>query len=120
MLVLTYQKVTLRTFRVDEMLWDSAWMHQATKEQYYLDYLGSNGDSMGGTGWAMTEFGWDFLMQGKAAHNPEVFERYKEKAGYFMCSCIGKGSRNVQRTPGGSRTVRDGTTCNLLQARLFY
>ncbi|KAF5183393.1 glycosyl hydrolase 9C2, partial [Thalictrum thalictroides] len=40
-----------------------------------------------------------FLMQGKAANHLEVFERYQEMAEYFMCSCIGKGSRNVPKTP---------------------
>ncbi|KAF5460557.1 hypothetical protein F2P56_020421 [Juglans regia] len=97
----------------DELLWAAAWLYQATNNQYYLNYLGKNGDSMGGTGWGMTEFGWDvkyagvqtlvakFLMQGKAGRNAPVFERYQQKAEYFMCSCLGKGTRNVQRTPGG-------------------
>ncbi|XP_058095965.1 endoglucanase 6-like isoform X2 [Magnolia sinica] len=97
----------------DELLWSAAWLYQATNDQYYLNYLGNNGDSLGGTGWAMTEFGWDvkyagvqvlvskFLMQGKGVHYSSVFEKYQQKAEYFMCSCLGKGSRNVQRTPGG-------------------
>ncbi|KAH9775145.1 Endoglucanase 6 [Citrus sinensis] len=97
----------------DELLWAAAWLYQASGNQHYLDYLGKNGDSMGGTGWGMTEFGWDvkypgvqtlvakFLMQGKAGHYAPVFERYQQKAEYFMCSCLGKGSRNVQKTPGG-------------------
>ncbi|KAJ0048395.1 hypothetical protein Pint_14995 [Pistacia integerrima] len=97
----------------DELLWAAAWLYQASGNQYYLDYLGRNGDAMGGTGWGMTEFGWDvkyagvqtlvakFLMQGKAGHHAAVFERYQQKAEYFMCSCLGKGSRNVQKTPGG-------------------
>ncbi|PIA34653.1 hypothetical protein AQUCO_03700141v1 [Aquilegia coerulea] len=97
----------------DELLWAAGWMYQATNEQYYLNYLGNNGDALGGTGWAMTEFGWDvkyvgaqvlaakFLMQGKAGTHTPVFGKYQQKAEYFMCSCIGKGSRNVQRTPGG-------------------
>lgn len=42
-----------------------------------------------------------FLMQGKAGHYAAVFERYQQKAEYFMCSCLGKGSRNMQKTPGG-------------------
>ncbi|XP_077226706.1 endoglucanase 19-like [Tasmannia lanceolata] len=97
----------------DELLWAATWLYQATNDQYYLNYLGSNGDSLGGTGWAMTEFGWDvkyagvqvlvskFLMQGKGAQYSSEFEKYQQKAEYFMCSCLGKGSRNVQRTPGG-------------------
>lgn len=46
-------------------------------------------------------FSLQFLMQGKAGHYAPVFERYQQKAEYFMCSCLGKGSRNVQKTPGG-------------------
>ncbi|KAH7550143.1 hypothetical protein JRO89_XS13G0141700 [Xanthoceras sorbifolium] len=97
----------------DELLWAAAWLYEASGNQYYLDYLGRNGDSMGGTGWGMTEFGWDVkyagvqtlvakvMMQGKAGHHAPVFERFQQKAEYFMCSCIGKGSRNAQKTPGG-------------------
>uniref|UniRef100_A0A5B6ZKY4 Endoglucanase n=1 Tax=Davidia involucrata TaxID=16924 RepID=A0A5B6ZKY4_DAVIN len=97
----------------DELLWAAAWLYKATNNQYYLNYLGSNGDALGGTGWAMTEFGWDvkyagvqalvakFLMQGKAGHYAPVFEKYQQKAEFFMCSCLGKGTKNVQKTPGG-------------------
>ncbi|KAG6600521.1 Endoglucanase 6, partial [Cucurbita argyrosperma subsp. sororia] len=97
----------------DELLWAAAWLYEATNNQYYLNYLGENGDSMGGTGWSMTEFGWDvkyagvqtlvakFLLQGRAAHHASVFERYKEKAENFLCSCMKKGTRNVQTTPAG-------------------
>ncbi|KAL0312465.1 UNVERIFIED_CONTAM: Endoglucanase 6 [Sesamum radiatum] len=97
----------------DELLWAAAWLYKATNNQYYLDYLGNNGDALGGTGWSMTEFGWDvkyagvqtlvakFLMAGKAGRHTPVFERYQEKAEFFMCSCLGKGSRNAQKTPGG-------------------
>ena len=42
-----------------------------------------------------------FLMQGKGGAYQSVFQRYQQKAEYFMCSCLGKGSRNVQKTPGG-------------------
>ncbi|XP_051151225.1 endoglucanase 6-like [Andrographis paniculata] len=97
----------------DELLWAAAWMYKATNNQYYLNYLGNNGEALGGTGWAMTEFGWDvkyagvqtlvakFLMAGKGGRNTPVFRRYQEKAEFFMCSCLGKGTNNVQRTPGG-------------------
>lgn len=97
----------------DELLWAAAWMYKATNNGYYLNYLGSNGDALGGTGWAMTEFGWDvkyagvqtlvaqFLMAGKGGRYTPVFEKYQEKAEFFMCSCLGKGNRNAQKTPGG-------------------
>ncbi|KAK9143994.1 hypothetical protein Syun_013394 [Stephania yunnanensis] len=82
----------------DELLWAAAWLYQATDDEYYLNYLANNGDSLGGTGWAMTEFGWDvkyagaqvlaakFLMQGKAGAHSSVLERYQQKAEYFMCN----------------------------------
>lgn len=41
------------------------------------------------------------LMQGKGGAYTSVFRKYQQKAEYFMCSCLGKGSRNVQKTPGG-------------------
>ncbi|CAI0441173.1 unnamed protein product [Linum tenue] len=64
----------------DELLWAAAWLYQASNNQYYLNYLAANGDALGGTG---------------------VFQRYQQKAEYFMCGCVGKGSRNIQKTPGG-------------------
>ncbi|XP_010541571.1 PREDICTED: endoglucanase 19 [Tarenaya hassleriana] len=97
----------------DELLWAAAWLYQASDNQYYLDYLANNGDSMGGTGWSMTEFGWDvkfagvqtlvskFLMQGKGGMHTQAFERYQRKAEEFMCSLLGKSTKNVQRTQGG-------------------
>jgi len=97
----------------DELLWAAAWLYKATDNQYYLSYLGNNGASLGGTGWSMTEFGWDvkyagvqtlvakFLMGGKAGHYASVFGEYQQKAEFFMCSCLGKGGGNVQKTPGG-------------------
>ncbi|KAG5563431.1 hypothetical protein RHGRI_006000 [Rhododendron griersonianum] len=97
----------------DELLWAAAWLYKATNNQYYLSYLGKNGDAFGGTGWDMTEFSWDvkyagvqtlvakLLMGGKAGQYTPVFERYQEKAESFMCSCLGKGSQSVQKTPGG-------------------
>lgn len=40
-------------------------------------------------------------MQGKAGIHAPVFEKYLQKSEFFMCSCLGKGTRNVQKTPGG-------------------
>ncbi|XP_020096917.1 endoglucanase 19-like [Ananas comosus] len=97
----------------DELLWAAAWLHQATGDRYYLDYLANNGDALGGTGWSTAEFGWDvkyagaqvlaakILLQGNAAEHASVLESYQQKAEYFMCSCLGKGPQNVPRTPGG-------------------
>lgn len=40
-------------------------------------------------------------MQGRGGQHTSEFQRYQQKAEYFMCSCLGKGSQNVQKTPGG-------------------
>eukprot|EP01018_Ginkgo_biloba_P000460 Gb_21027 [translate_table: standard] len=98
----------------DELLWAATWLHQATGEAFYLNYLVDNAGPLGGTGWAMTEFSWDvkyagvqvlaskFLLQNKGTgQSASVLESYQDKAEYFMCACIQKGSNNVQRTPGG-------------------
>ncbi|XP_020521688.1 endoglucanase 19 [Amborella trichopoda] len=97
----------------DELLWAAAWLYQATMDSYYLDYLAKNGDSLGGTTWSITQFSWDvkyagvqvlvskFLIQGVPPAYTSTFEKYKSQAEFFMCSCIGKGSKNVRRTPGG-------------------
>uniref|UniRef100_A0A0V0IPN6 Endoglucanase n=1 Tax=Solanum chacoense TaxID=4108 RepID=A0A0V0IPN6_SOLCH len=97
----------------DELLWAAAWLYKASNKQYYLNYLGENGDALGGTGWSMTEFGWDvkyagvqtlaakFLMQGNAGNHAAVFEKYLEKAENFMCACLGKGNQNIHKSPGG-------------------
>ncbi|XP_042374755.1 endoglucanase 6-like [Zingiber officinale] len=97
----------------DELLWAAAWLYHSTQEQQYLDYIANNGDALGGTEWDATEFGWDvkyagvqvlaakFFLQGREAQPAPVLERYQQKAESFMCSCIGRGTNNVQRTPGG-------------------
>lgn len=97
----------------DELLWAAAWLHEATGDQSYMNYLIDNAVSLGGTGWQMTEFSWDvkyagvqvlaskFLMQGKGGQSGAVLQRYQENAEFFMCSCLQKGSKNVQKTPGG-------------------
>ncbi|KAG8067498.1 hypothetical protein GUJ93_ZPchr0005g14561 [Zizania palustris] len=97
----------------DELLWAAAWLFEATEDRLYLDYLASNGDSLGGTGWSINQFGWDvkypgvqvlaakFLLQGRAGEHAAALQRYRQNAEFFVCSCVGKGAVNVPRTPGG-------------------
>uniref|UniRef100_A0ACD5VC96 Uncharacterized protein n=1 Tax=Avena sativa TaxID=4498 RepID=A0ACD5VC96_AVESA len=99
----------------DELLWAAVWLFQATADGKYLDYLANNADALGGTGWSTGQFGWDIkypgvqvlaakiLLQGKAGAHGAVLRRYRQKADFFACSCLGKqgGSGDVQRTPGG-------------------
>eukprot|EP00252_Welwitschia_mirabilis_P011164 TRINITY_DN25101_c0_g1_i1.p1 TRINITY_DN25101_c0_g1~~TRINITY_DN25101_c0_g1_i1.p1 ORF type:complete len:631 (+),score=55.32 TRINITY_DN25101_c0_g1_i1:183-2075(+) len=97
----------------DELLWAAAWLHEATGEPYYFNYLIDNAGPLGGTGWATTQFSWDvkyagvqvlaskFLMQRRGGQGMEVLQRYNEKAEYFICASMQKGNVNVRKTPGG-------------------
>lgn len=55
-------------------------MYKATNNAYYLNYLGKNGDALGGTGWAMTEFGWDVKYAGVQALVAKV-----QPCSHFQC-----------------------------------
>ncbi|XP_051182138.1 endoglucanase 15 [Lolium perenne] len=97
----------------DELLWAAAWLFEATEDRFYLEYLATNGDALGGTGWSINQFGWDvkypgvqvlaakFLLQGRAGEHADALQRYRQNAEFFVCSCVGKGAVNVPRTPGG-------------------
>lgn len=42
----------------DELLWGAAWLHRATKNSSYLNYIQENGQNLGGVEFDNT-FGWD-------------------------------------------------------------
>lgn len=69
----------------DELLWAAAWLYQATNNQYYLNYLGNNGDSMGGTGWSMTEFSWDVKYAGVQTLVAKVNRLIKRNNIGYLC-----------------------------------
>ncbi|KAM1520449.1 hypothetical protein ACFX10_010838 [Malus domestica] len=92
----------------DEMLWAAAWLHRATNEKPYLDYV-EQAQDIGGTRYA---FSWDdkylgaqllvamLVLEGKV-DNAGKWAEYRSHAEEFICSCIQKGSTNRKRTPGG-------------------
>lgn len=43
----------------DELLWGAIWLHEATMEESYLEYVANNAEQMGGTGWTMNQFSWE-------------------------------------------------------------
>ena len=59
-------------------------MYKATNNQYYLNYLGKNGDALGGTGWAMTEFGWDVKYAGVQTLVAKVLILFTQN----KCACV--------------------------------
>ncbi|XP_059630328.1 endoglucanase 12-like [Cornus florida] len=93
----------------DELIWAAAWLHIATGQQSYIDYIIKSGNS-GGT---RSMFSWDdkyvgaqvliakLLLEGKLKGNQKVWAAYKNQAEQFICNCIQKGSSNVKKTRAG-------------------
>ncbi|KAH7525254.1 hypothetical protein FEM48_Zijuj06G0205600 [Ziziphus jujuba var. spinosa] len=92
----------------DELLWAAAWLHRATDDKTYLDYVGGSGNSGG----ARTVFAWDdkfvgvqvlaakLVLEGKVEESGS-WSGYKSQAEQFICNCIQKGNGNFKKTPGG-------------------
>ncbi|XP_068644184.1 endoglucanase 13-like [Aristolochia californica] len=93
----------------DELLWAAAWLHRATGDKFYLDFLSN---PQGGTGGLRYEFSWNdkyagaqalvakLVLEGKVS-NEGVWADYKNSVEEFICSCIQKGRNNFRKTPGG-------------------
>ncbi|KAF8028670.1 hypothetical protein BT93_E1348 [Corymbia citriodora subsp. variegata] len=92
----------------DELLWAAAWLHRATGDKMYLDFLSGAGDTGGGR----TEFSWNdkyvgaqvlvakLVLEGKV-ENSGLWAQYKNQAEQFICNSLQKGSGNFKKTPGG-------------------
>lgn len=117
----------------DELLWAASWMYQATGNEYYLKYMVDNAQSLGGTGWAITEFSWDvkyaglqvlaakFLMEGKGGKYSSTLEQYQSKAEFFLCSCLqkNKAGSNIDLTPGGLFYIREWNNMQYVSSAAF-
>ncbi|KAI6706354.1 hypothetical protein NL676_009316 [Syzygium grande] len=92
----------------DELLWAAAWLHRATGDKEYLDYLSNSGDTGGGR----TEFSWNdkyvgaqvlvarLVLEGEV-ENSGQWAQYKSQAEQFICNCLQKGNGNFHKSPGG-------------------
>ncbi|KAI9125033.1 hypothetical protein K1719_003649 [Acacia pycnantha] len=116
----------------DELLWAAAWLHRATGDDYYLKYVVDNAESLGGTGWAVTEFSWDnkyaglqillshVVLEGQAGSHASILKQYQAKADYFACACMQKNDGyNVRKTPGGLIYVRDWNNMQYVSSASF-
>ncbi|KAI4980041.1 hypothetical protein ZWY2020_016794 [Hordeum vulgare] len=108
----------------DELLWAALWLHRATGGRDYLDYVVSNADDFGGTGWGVSEFSWDIkypglqilasklLLEEKelSSEYRAVLEKYRSKGEFYVCSNMNKNpggaARNAPRTPAGLIFIR--------------
>ncbi|KAA0044391.1 hypothetical protein IC582_017483 [Cucumis melo] len=94
----------------DELLWGAAWLHRATKNSSYLNYIQENGQNLGGVEFDNT-FGWDnkhvgariLLSKAFLIQNVKSLQEYKDHADNFICSLVpgASSSSSVQYTPGG-------------------
>ncbi|CAN1194163.1 Endoglucanase 17 [Linum perenne] len=93
----------------DELLWGAAWLHKATKNQMYLNYIQVNGQILGAAEFDNT-FGWDnkhvgariLLSKAFLIQRVQSLHDYKGHADNFICSLIpGAPFSSTQYTPGG-------------------
>lgn len=93
----------------DELLWGAAWLRKATQDDTYLNYIESNGQTLGADE-NINEFGWDNKHAGlNVLVSKEVIEgnmyslqSYKASADSFMCTLVPESSSShIEYTPGG-------------------
>ncbi|KAL3506284.1 hypothetical protein ACH5RR_031666 [Cinchona calisaya] len=91
----------------DELVWAAAWIHKATNDKFYLDYIirSNPGGARGSFSWDDKHVGTQVLiakelLEGKFSEHKEL-DQYKNFAEQFICNCIGKGENNWKRTKGG-------------------
>ncbi|KAG4928618.1 hypothetical protein JHK82_054300 [Glycine max] len=85
----------------DELLWGATWLHKATKNPMYLNYIKVNGKTLGVADSDNT-FGWDNKHVGARIllSKVQTLHDYKGHADNFICSVI-PGSSSSQFSPGG-------------------
>ncbi|KAF8099733.1 hypothetical protein N665_0238s0059 [Sinapis alba] len=88
----------------DELLWAAAWLHRATNNQSYLNYL----NEASNTGGPRSVFAWDdkfvgaqVLMAKLALEGNEKLDGYKDMAESYICNCAQVGNNNFKKTQGG-------------------
>ncbi|KAJ6680137.1 ENDO-14-BETA-GLUCANASE [Salix purpurea] len=93
----------------DELLWGAAWLHKATKNPTYLNYIQVNGQALGAAQFDNI-FGWDnkhagariLLSKAFLVQKVQSLHDYKDHADNFICSLIpGAPFSSTQYTPGG-------------------
>ncbi|KMT06018.1 hypothetical protein BVRB_7g163480 [Beta vulgaris subsp. vulgaris] len=93
----------------DELLWGAAWLHRATRNPMYLNYIQRNGQVLGASEEDNT-FGWDnkhvgariLLSKSFLVQKMQALHEYKSHSDNFICSLIpGAPFSTAQYTPGG-------------------
>lgn len=93
----------------DELLWGAAWLHRATRNPMYLNYIQRNGQVLGASEEDFT-FGWDnkhvgariLLSKSFLVQRMQALHEYKGHSDNYICSLIpGAPFSSAQYTPGG-------------------
>uniref|UniRef100_A0A803M9F7 Endoglucanase n=1 Tax=Chenopodium quinoa TaxID=63459 RepID=A0A803M9F7_CHEQI len=93
----------------DELLWGAAWLHRATRNPMYLNYIQRNGQVLGASEEDFT-FGWDnkhvgariLLSKSFLVQRMQGLHEYKSHSDNFICSLVpGAPFSTAQYTPGG-------------------
>ncbi|XP_010269597.1 PREDICTED: endoglucanase 17-like [Nelumbo nucifera] len=93
----------------DELLWGAAWLHRATRNRAYLNYIQVNGQTLGADE-SDNIFGWDnkhvgariLLSKAFLVQKVQALHDYKGHADNYICSLIpGNPFSQSQYTPGG-------------------
>ena len=93
----------------DELLWGAAWLHKATRNPTYLNYIRVNGQTLGADESDNT-FGWDnkhvgarvLLTKEFLIQKVKSLQEYKGHADNYICSLLpGTSYCQAKYTPGG-------------------
>ncbi|KAL9235736.1 hypothetical protein vseg_010475 [Gypsophila vaccaria] len=93
----------------DELLWGASWLHKATRNPIYLNYIQRNGQVLGASEEDFT-FGWDnkhvgariLLAKSFIVQRMQALHEYKNHADNYICSLIpGASFSSARYTPGG-------------------
>ncbi|KAM7257541.1 hypothetical protein ACFE04_013282 [Oxalis oulophora] len=97
----------------DELLWAAAWLHKATKDSSYLNYVLSN------KGWSqqVNEFSWDnkfagmqMLLAKEFSTGEKQLSQFKTNIDSFVCALMpGSSSKQIKTTNGGLLFIRDSS-----------
>ncbi|XP_076900450.1 endoglucanase 17-like [Bidens hawaiensis] len=111
----------------DELLWGAAWLHKATRSPKYLNYIQTNGQSLGG-GENDNTFGWDnkhagariLLSKAFLVQKLQSLHDYKGHADNFICSLIpGAPFSQSDYTPGGLLFKMDDSNMQYVTSASF-
>ncbi|XP_031129866.1 endoglucanase 1-like [Ipomoea triloba] len=111
----------------DELLWGASWLYRASGITSYLDYIQSNGQTLGATDDDYS-FSWDdkrpatkiLLSKGFLDKNIQEFQLYKSHSDNYICSLIpGSPSLQAQYTPGGLLYKETGSNLQYVTSSSF-